>query len=141
MIASVRPGDEDFVNDLGRGRDRRLHGRLWPTIRERYPDGIDAVIDAVNREQDAFVALAGARPRGWRRNLRARRGGRVVADRRRVRVERGGNPAHLPALADLVVQGKLRVAIRRTYALADAAQALQDFANEHTLGKLVITMT
>jgi len=38
------------------------------------------------------------------------------------------------------VNGKLRVAIRRTYALADAAQALRDFANEHTLGKLVITV-
>jgi hypothetical protein len=32
-------------------------------------------------------------------------------------------------------------AIRRTYALIEATQALQDFANEHTLGKLVITMT
>jgi hypothetical protein len=33
------------------------------------------------------------------------------------------------------------VAIRRTYPLADAAQALHDFANEHTLGKLAITMS
>ena len=53
----------------------------------------------------------------------------------------GGNTALLTALAELVVQGKVRVAIRRTYDLADATQALQDFANEHTLGKLVITMT
>jgi NADPH:quinone reductase-like Zn-dependent oxidoreductase len=53
----------------------------------------------------------------------------------------GADPAHLSALADLAVQGKLRVAIRRTYALVDAAQALRDFANEHTLGKLVIRMT
>jgi NADPH:quinone reductase-like Zn-dependent oxidoreductase len=52
----------------------------------------------------------------------------------------GGNPAHLTTLADLVVQGKLRVPIRRKYALDDAAQALQDFATEHTLGKLAITM-
>ena len=52
----------------------------------------------------------------------------------------GGHPPFLPALADLVVQGMVRVAIRRTYALADAAQALQDFATGHTLGKLVISM-
>ena len=52
----------------------------------------------------------------------------------------GGNPSHLLTLADLVVNGQLRVAIRRTYALADDPQALQDFANEHTLGKLVITV-
>jgi NADPH:quinone reductase-like Zn-dependent oxidoreductase len=52
----------------------------------------------------------------------------------------GGNPAHLSVLADLVVGDKLRVAIRRAYALAEADRALHDFANEHTLGKLVITM-
>ena len=52
----------------------------------------------------------------------------------------GGHPPYLPALADLVVQGKISVAIRRTYALADAAQAIQDFATRHTLGKLVISM-
>jgi NADPH:quinone reductase-like Zn-dependent oxidoreductase len=52
----------------------------------------------------------------------------------------GADAAHLRTLADLVVQGKLRVAIRRTYGLADAARALSDFAEEHTLGKLVITM-
>ena len=51
----------------------------------------------------------------------------------------GGEPAHLGSLADLVVQGKLRVAVRRTYALDDAGKALQDFAAEHTLGKLAIT--
>jgi len=32
------------------------------------------------------------------------------------------------------------VAITRTYPLDEAAQALKDFANEHTVGKLVITM-
>jgi NADPH:quinone reductase-like Zn-dependent oxidoreductase len=48
---------------------------------------------------------------------------------------------HLPVLAEMVVQGDLRVAIRRTYVLADAAEAQLDFANEHTLVKLVIATT
>ena len=51
-----------------------------------------------------------------------------------------GNPAHLVALADLVVKGELTVPIRKTYPLADAAQAMADFAEQHTVGKLVITM-
>ena len=34
----------------------------------------------------------------------------------------------------------VRVPIRRTYTLAEAAQALQDFATGHRLGKLVIAM-
>jgi NADPH:quinone reductase-like Zn-dependent oxidoreductase len=43
-------------------------------------------------------------------------------------------------LASMIEEGKLSVAIKRTYALSDAAIALTDFANQHTVGKLVITM-
>jgi NADPH:quinone reductase-like Zn-dependent oxidoreductase len=43
-------------------------------------------------------------------------------------------------LADLVVTGRLAVPLRKTYPLADAAQAIADFAEQHTVGKLVITM-
>jgi len=51
-----------------------------------------------------------------------------------------GDPSHLAALASMVEEGTLKAAIRRTYALADAAQALADFTNHHTVGKLLITM-
>jgi NADPH:quinone reductase-like Zn-dependent oxidoreductase len=51
-----------------------------------------------------------------------------------------GNPGHLAALGDVLAKGELRVPVRRTYPLADAAKALEDFTNEHTVGKLVITM-
>ena len=50
------------------------------------------------------------------------------------------NPAHLLPLADLVVNGALTVPVRNAYPLADAAQAITDFADQHTVGKLVITM-
>ena len=40
----------------------------------------------------------------------------------------------------MIEEGTLKAAIRRTYPLADAAQALADFTNDHTVGKLVITM-
>ena len=141
VVASVRPGDEDFVTGLGAAETIDYTGDVVAGIRDRYPDGIDAVIDAVNRDHDAFAALAGV----------VRDGGRAAsvvggaAESAKVGAvsvsNAGGNPAHVSALANLVVQGKLRVAIRRTYALADAAKALEDFANEHTLGKLVITMS
>jgi NADPH:quinone reductase-like Zn-dependent oxidoreductase len=141
VIASVRPGDEDFVTELGAAETVDYTGDVIAAIRKRYPDGIDAVIDAVRRDHTAFAALVGLTRKGGRATSvvggageSSQIGGVPVSNA-------GGNPAHLGALADLVVQGKLRVAIRRTYALADAAPALQDFANEHTLGKLVITMT
>jgi NADPH:quinone reductase-like Zn-dependent oxidoreductase len=141
VIASVRPGDEDFVTSLGAAETVDYTGDTVATIQERYADGIDAVIDAVNRDHDAFAALAGIVREGGRATSvvggageSSQIGGVSVSNA-------GGNPTHLSALGDLVVQGKLRVAIRRTYALGEAAKALQDFANEHTLGKLVITMT
>jgi NADPH:quinone reductase-like Zn-dependent oxidoreductase len=140
VIASVRPGDEDFVTGLGAAETVDYTGDVIAAIRDRHRDGIDAVIDAVNRDHDAFAALAGVVAEGGRATSVVGGAGES-SDIGGVSVSNaGGNPAHLTALADLVVQGKLRVAIRRTYALADAERALQDFANEHTLGKLVITM-
>ena len=141
VIASVRAGRRGLRHRLGAAETVDYTGDVAAAIRERYPDGIDAVIDAVNRDHDAFAALAGIVRDGGRATSvvggageASQIGGVSVSNA-------GGNPTHLTSLAELVVQRKLRVAIRRTYALADAAQALQDFANEHTLGKLVITTT
>jgi NADPH:quinone reductase-like Zn-dependent oxidoreductase len=126
VIASVRPGDESFVTDLGAGETVDYTADLIATIRERYPDGIDAVIDAVNRDQGAFAALASLVRDGGRATSVV--GGAGEFHRRsEPSPNTGGHLRSSPALADLVVQGMVRVAIRRTYALDDAVQALQDF--------------
>ena len=59
VIASVRPGDEEFVTGLGAAETVDYTGDVIAAIRERYPDGVDAVIDAVNRDPNVFAALAG----------------------------------------------------------------------------------
>jgi NADPH:quinone reductase-like Zn-dependent oxidoreductase len=140
VIATVRPGDEEFVNKLGAAETVDYTGDMAEEIRARYPSGIDAVIDAVNRDRAAFAGLVALVHGGGHATSvvggagdSTEIGGVAVSNS-------GGNPAHLPGLADLVVRGKLQVAIRRTYPLDDAAQALQDFAEHHTVGKLVITM-
>ena len=51
-----------------------------------------------------------------------------------------GNPGHLATLGEFAEKGDLRVPVRRIYPIADAAKGLEDFTNEHTVGKLVITM-
>ena len=140
VIASVRPGDEGFVTDLGAGETVDYTADLTATIRERYPDGIDAVIDAVNRDQGAFAALASLVRKGGRATSVVGGAGESTEIGAVSVSNTGGHPPFLPALADLVVQGMVRVAIRRTYALDDAVQALQDFTTQHTLGKLVISM-
>jgi NADPH2:quinone reductase len=140
VIASVRPGDEAFVGDLGAAETVDYTDDIIATIRDRYPDGIDAVIDAVNRDADAFAALAGLVRDGGRATSVVGGAGEASTLGGVTVSNAGGDPAHLPTLAGLIVQGELRAAIRRTYALADAARALEDFANDHTLGKLAISM-
>jgi NADPH:quinone reductase-like Zn-dependent oxidoreductase len=140
VIASIRPGDEAFVTDLGAAETIDYTADVSSQVRHRYPDGVDAVVDAVSFGDEAFAMSAGL----------VRSGGIVVSTRGAageetaigdVRVANGNaNPSHLPALADLVVAGKLTVPVGKIYPLADAAQAIADFAEQHTLGKLVITM-
>ncbi len=140
VIASVRPGDEEFVTDLGATDTIDYTGDVSTEIRHRYPDGVDAVVDAVSYGDEAFAMVAGL----------VREGGILVSTRGAageqteigsVRVANGNaNPGHLLPLADLVVTERLTVPVRKTYPLADAAQAIADFAEQHTVGKLVITM-
>ncbi|MEA2522524.1 MAG: NADPH:quinone reductase [Actinomycetota bacterium] len=140
VIASVRPGDEGFVTDLGAAETVDYTKDLDATIRRRYPDGVDAVIDAVNRDQATFANLAGLVSDGGRAVSVVGGAGESSKIGNVAVSNANGDPVHVTALGDLVVGGKLRVAVRQTYSLADAAQALTDFAAKHTLGKLVITM-
>jgi NADPH:quinone reductase-like Zn-dependent oxidoreductase len=140
VIASVRPGDEGFVMGLGAAETLDYTGDVAMEIRRRYPNGVDAVVDAVSYGDDAFAAVAAyVRSGGILVSTRGAAGDQTeIGD---VRAGNGNaNPAHLRALADLVVTGKLVVPVRKTYPLADAAQAIADFAEQHTVGKLVITM-
>jgi NADPH:quinone reductase-like Zn-dependent oxidoreductase len=140
VIATVRPGDEEFVKKLGAAETVDYTGDMAEEIRARYPSGIDAVIDAVHRDRAAFAGVVALVHSGGHATSVVG-GARDSAEIGGVAVSNsGGSPAHLLGLADLVVRGKLQVAIRRTYPLEDAAQALQDFADHHTVGKLVITM-
>jgi NADPH:quinone reductase-like Zn-dependent oxidoreductase len=138
VIATVRPGDEGFVTDLGATETVDYTGDVGATIRERYPDGVDAAIDGVSGGEE-FQRIVGL----------VRKGGRAASTRGAAEGEEmdgvtvanaNGNPAHLTALADLVADGKVRVAATHTYRLEDAAQALRDLNEQHTLGKLLITM-
>ncbi len=139
MIASIRPGDEKFVTDLGAAAIVDYTADLVGTIRQRHPDGVDGVIDLVNRDPIGFAELAAlARQEGRAASSigaaghSTEIGGVAVSNV-------GGDPELLDTLGKLVAEGTLRDPIQRTYRLEDAADALQAFTNEHTLGKLVIS--
>jgi NADPH:quinone reductase-like Zn-dependent oxidoreductase len=141
VIASVRPGDEDFVTGLGAAETVDYTGDVVAEIRRRYPNGIDAVVDAVNRDQAGFGELVALVRDGGRAVSVVGGAGEATSMGGTSVSNVSANPKHLGDLADLVVKGHVRVAISRMYPLADGPQALHDFANEHTLGKLVITVS
>ena len=140
VIASVMPGDEDVVTELGAAETVDYSNDVIGAVRERHPDRIDAVIDLVHRDPGEFGALVGL-VRAGGRAASALGGAGDATEVGEVQVHNaGGDPSHLGALASMMERGTLTAAIRRTYPLAGAAQALTDFANHHTVGKLVITM-
>ena len=140
VIASVRPGDEQFVTDLGAAETVDYTGDLGTTVSERYPEGVDCLIDLVNRDPEAFASLASLVRKGGRAASAV--GGAGQADEiDGVAVSNvNSNPALLDTVAGMVADGNITVSIRRAYRLADAAEALSDFTNRHTLGKLVIAV-
>jgi NADPH:quinone reductase-like Zn-dependent oxidoreductase len=140
VIASVRPGDEGFVTDLGAAETFDYTGDLAAAVRERFPDGLDAVIDVVSPDAGTFGAAAAlVRAGGWAVSTRGAAGDSTTMGAVQV-ANANGNPGHLAKLARLGADSEVRVPVRRTYPLADAARALEDFTREHTVGKLVITM-
>ena len=140
VIASVMPGDEDVVTALGAAETVDYTKDVIGAVRERHPEGIDAVIDLVHHDPGEFGALV-ALVRAGGRAASALGGAGDATEIGEVQVQNaGGDPSHLGALASMMEEGTLKAAIRRTYPLADAAQALADFTNNHTVGKLVITM-
>jgi NADPH:quinone reductase-like Zn-dependent oxidoreductase len=140
MIATVLPGDEGLVTDLGAAETIDYTGDVVAAIRELHPDGIDGLIDAVNRDPSVFADLAGLVRDGGHATSVVGGAGEATAIGGVTVSNVGGNSAHLPKLAGLVAAGDVRVAINRTYPLDDAAQALADFAAEHSVGKRVIAV-
>ncbi len=135
VIAAASAGDEQYVRDLGAdeviGRDD-----IAATVRERYPDGVDAVLDAAGVGPDLIAVV--------------RDGGTfaAVTDPAQPGPERGIEPGtvhtqpHPAELADLVdrwASGRLTTRIAGTFPLSDAAAAHRQLESGGVRGKLVLT--
>jgi NADPH:quinone reductase-like Zn-dependent oxidoreductase len=138
VIASVRPGDEDVVHGLGAADTVDYTGDLAKVVRERYPDGVDALLDLVNRAPETFATLVGLVSKGGRATSVVGAAGEASEIDAVDVSNTSGDPAHLDALGALVAAGTVRIHVQRTYPLVEAAKALADFTNEHTVGKRII---
>jgi NADPH:quinone reductase-like Zn-dependent oxidoreductase len=142
VLATGKAEDAPYLHDLG--ADDVIDYGAGDTLSQvlgRYPNGIDAVFDLVNagdailrdgevlREGGTLVStLSGPEHQAFKKNVSVRY------------IQLTASDGDLDDLALRAADGSLRVEIGRTYDLAQAPQALSDFADpaKHTRGKLVM---
>ncbi|WP_199444537.1 NADP-dependent oxidoreductase [Umezawaea beigongshangensis] len=126
----ARLGADDVVDHRAEDVTRWVH--------DRFPEGVDAVIDLVAAGPDLASSAAAVRPGGV---LISPLGGPPAFDRDVTASYTGTTtpPGRLAALAALADEGALRIEIAAEYPFTEARQALLDFTRLHVRGKFVIT--
>ena len=132
VIAPGLPEDEEFLRGLGVSEIVPRESDVAAAVRERFPDGVDALLDLVNYapgtydaalKDDARIASpTGAAGEGPGRTM-------VMA---------APTAENLQRLGALLADGTLRIPVQATYPLAQAPEALAALPAEHTQGKLAI---
>jgi NADPH2:quinone reductase len=137
VLAPGLPEDRDYLRGLGAAEVLDRNGDVAAQVRERHPDGVDALVDLVSQSRDQLNAYA----------VVVRDGGRIASSlgasgegpgRSNVGAVPGSE--HLERLAGLLAAGNLAVPIRASFPLAEADQALKALTTQHTQGKLAITV-
>jgi NADPH:quinone reductase-like Zn-dependent oxidoreductase len=144
VIATAKAGDEDaFVRSLGAAEtiDYAIED-VADVVRRRYPAGVDALIDLVDRNE-ALAALSAI----------VRDGGRISTTMNAVDAEAlaarriaGANVAGMPTteklayLAGQAATGELRIEIQQTFPFAEVPAALDTFM-AGTRGKVVVRVS
>jgi NADPH2:quinone reductase len=82
------------------------------TVRRRWPDGVDGVVDLISRDARSFTAMAGlATPTGRAVSTLGAAPAEAATGPRIANIHSEGDPALLQRVADLVVTGALGVPV------------------------------
>ena len=137
VLAPGLPEDHDYLRGLGVAEVLDRNGDVAAQVRERHPDGVDALADFASRSPEQLDAYAAA----------VREGGRIASSAGaagegpgRTNVMAVPAAATLERLAGLLADGTLRVPVQASYPLAQVDQALKTLSGQHTQGKLAITL-
>jgi NADPH:quinone reductase-like Zn-dependent oxidoreductase len=135
VIAPALPEDEQYLRDLGVSELLDRNADVVAAVRERHPDGVDALLEVVSYAPDGFNASAAALKADGRgaSPLSAAGDGQGRAN-----VMAMATRENLERVAELLDSGVLRVPIQRSYGLDAAGDALQALATTHKQGKLAI---
>jgi NADPH:quinone reductase-like Zn-dependent oxidoreductase len=132
VVAPALPEDEEFLRGLGVSEIVPRDGDVVAAVRERHPDGADALLDLVNYVPGTYDAALkpGARI--------ASSTGAAGEGPGRTDVMAAPTPENLERLGALLADGTLHIPVQATYELAQAPEALHVLTGEHTQGKIAI---
>jgi NADPH:quinone reductase-like Zn-dependent oxidoreductase len=132
IVAPALPEDEEFLRGLGVSEIVPRDGDVAAAVRERFPDGVDALLDLVNYAPGTYDAALkdGARI--------ASPTGAAGEGPGRTMVMAAPTAENLQRLGALLADGTLRVPVQGAYPLAQAPEALAALTGHHTQGKIAI---
>jgi NADPH2:quinone reductase len=137
VIAPALPEDGGYLRSLGVSEIIDRDADVAATVKALHPDGVDALLDLVSYTPEALDTYAAALKVGGRA---ASTNGAAGDGAGRVNVMAVPSTENLQSLARLLEEGSIAIAIQETYAVSDAADALQALASRHTQGKISISI-
>ncbi len=135
VVAPAFPDDEEFLRGLGVDDVLPRDGDLVAAVKERYPDGVDALVDTVTQMQPTpydGVLVDGGRIASPT-NAAGEGPGRSDVMHAAILNREG-----LDRVGQLLADGTVRVPIQQTYDLAQAPEALGSLGGGHTQGKVAL---
>jgi NADPH:quinone reductase-like Zn-dependent oxidoreductase len=138
VTAPGLPEDEDYLRDLGVSEVLERDADIAAVVRERHPDGVDALLDVVSYTPEGFNTYAAALKPGGRGATPLSAAGDGPG---RTNVMAVPTLENLERLGQLLDAGTVRIPIQGTYGLGQAGEALRAFGTAHTQGKLGIQVS
>src|SRR5215217_6946863 len=135
VIATALPEDEEYLKELGVSEILPRDADIATLVHERYPEGIEALLDLVSYAPEGFDTHAEVLHDDGRGASTLSAAGEG-SERHNV----GAVPSqeNLQRLARLLEARTLWVPVKRTYELEQAGEGLRALATEHTQGKWAI---
>ena len=145
IVATARAEDREYIRTIGAEEDvDYAAGDVVAQVRDRYPDGVDAIADVVDSGEALLTTASALKRNGTLVSSLSGPEQSAYPNEVSVRyIQNKPQPGDLAELVSLASTGKLQIEIGKTYPFAEAPKALSDLTDptKHTRGKLVVTIS
>jgi NADPH:quinone reductase-like Zn-dependent oxidoreductase len=132
ILAPALAEDEQFLRELGVSDVLPRDGDIGRLVRDRVPDGVDALLDLINYAPGTYDETLKPDARV------ASPTGAAGDGPGRTNVMSAPTAENLESLGALLADNTLRVPVQATYPLAQGPEALAALPAQHTQGKLAL---